>query len=372
MKEDLLQALETSDVVRASELFRQEISRGHDLWEIHLSLFPVVMRVLNPPFINAHLPKMYSIYRDLTPYLKREEIPALIRLEINEYARRPLLEKLHRANPLTSSVSFSDIESAIRQQDWEKTTTLMATFYKQKGGEELSRRFLLLGSGYLGDSLGHSVSVSAFILLEMMEQKDQDPWPVLSTLSYFFCQAKFHTTPPLQRPAEDIRGRTYDHYMMRATSGQGIINLHHSITRYAIERASRLFTEDEYHHMISSWTAFMGNKKEEGMVFEDAGVEPVTDYDQFLEIFSKEDAKSTVAALRGMIPSKEGRRQLGRFLLRGLCNQYQGRYDPHFLTGLGSALWVVERYWNQSPIALNGLFQYLDFYFENLKSRRQG
>ena len=295
----------------------------------------------------------------------------MIQLEINEYARRPLLEKLHRANPLTSPVSFSDIESAIGRRDWEKTTTLMATFYGQKGGGELSRRFLLLGSGYLGDSLGHSISVSALILLEMMERNDQDPWPVLSTLSYFFCQAQFYTTPSLQRPAEDIRGRTDDHHMMRATSGQGIINLHQSITRYAIERASRLFTEDEYHHMISSWTAFMGNKKEKGMLFEDAGVEPVTDYDQFFEIFSNEDAKSTVASLKGMISSKEGRQQLGRFLIRGICDQYQGRYDPHFLTGLGSALWVVERYWNQTPIALNGLFQYVDFYFESLKSRGQ-
>jgi len=371
LKEDFLQALETPDVVGAAERFRQEMRRGRDPWEIHLSLFPVVMRVLNPPFMNAHLPKMYSIYRDLTPYLKREEIPALIQLEINEYARRPLREKLDRANPLTSPISFGDIESAIRQQDWEKTTTLMATFYEQKGGEELARRFLLLGSGYVKDSLGHSVSVSAFILLEMMERKDQDPWSVLSTLSYYFCQAKFDTTPSLLKPAEDIGGRTYDHQMMRATSGPGIINLHHSITRYAIERVSRLFTEDEYRHMISSWTALMGNKKEEDRVFQDAGVEPVTDYNQFLEVFSKDDAKSTVAALKGMIPSKEGRQQLGRFLIRGLCDRYQGRYDPHFLTGLGSALWVVEQYWNQATIALNALFQYLDFYFENLKSRGQ-
>ena len=39
MEEDLLKALETSDAVRASELFREEISRGRDPWEIHLSLF---------------------------------------------------------------------------------------------------------------------------------------------------------------------------------------------------------------------------------------------------------------------------------------------------------------------------------------------
>ena len=60
MTGNLLQALEASDVVGASEKSREEIRNGRDAWEIHLSLFPVVMRVLNPPFINAHLPKMYS------------------------------------------------------------------------------------------------------------------------------------------------------------------------------------------------------------------------------------------------------------------------------------------------------------------------
>jgi hypothetical protein len=53
-----------------------------------------------------------------------------------------------------------------------------------------------------------------------------------------------------------------------------------------------------------------------------------------------------------------------------VCDQYQGNYNPHYLTGLGSALWVVDQYWNQSPIAINALFQYIDFFFAGLKSER--
>lgn len=372
MTGNLLQALEASDAVGASDKFREEIRNGRDAWEIHLSLFPVVMRVLNPPFINAHLPKMYSIYRDLIPYLNKEEIPALIRLEINEYARRPLMEKLPRANPLTLPVSFSDVESAIREQDWEKTTTLMATFYEQKGRKELSRRFLLLGSGYLNDSLGHAFSCAAFILLEMMEQTDHNPWPALTTLSNFFCKAQFHTTPPIGRSKDLQEDKTLYHPMLRATRGLGIFKMHHTITRYATERTRHFFSEEEYNHMIGAWIAFMENRKEEQVTLDSLGMEPVTDYTRFYEIFSRQEVKPVVAALSGMISSKEGRQQLGRFLIKGLCDQYPGHYDPHCLTGLGSALWVIEQYWDQPPIPLNALYQYLDFYFDSVKSRSAG
>ncbi len=380
MAEALLKAMEASDTIGASEEFKREIDRGRDPWEIHLSLFPVVQRVLNPPFVNAHLPKMYNICRDLVPYLSREEIQALVELEINEYARKPLMEKLPRRENLAFSVSFTDVESAIREQDPEKTATLLATFHEQKGGKELCRRFLLLGSGYLGDSLGHSVSSPAFILSEMMERNDQDPWPALVTLSVFFCKSRFHTTPSFRESTEFKDDQALDGQMLRATGGKGIINMHDTITRYAIERARRFFNEEEFNHMTMAWIEFMG-QGEKGVdslgsfdphndIHHSNG--PALGYSRFYEIFSRREAKSVVAALSEMISPEEGRRQLGRFLIKGLCTLYQGSYDPHYLTGLGSALWAVERYWDQPSIAQNALFQYLDFYFDSLRSRNSG
>ena len=174
MANNILKALDASEAAQAAKLFTEEMTRGGDAWEIHLSFFPLVQRVLNPPFINPHLPKMYRIYRELIPYLKKDEIPMFVRLEVNEYARRPKLEKLPKPKLLTSTVSFSDVESAIRERDWEKAAVSMATFHARAGGTELARRLLLLGSGYLSQSLGHSVSCTAFILLEMLERPNQD------------------------------------------------------------------------------------------------------------------------------------------------------------------------------------------------------
>ena len=368
MRDDLLQALKASDITRTRELFAEEMSRGRDAWDIHLSLFPVVQRVLNPPFINPHLPKMYRIYRQLIPCLKEDEIPALIGLEAAEYARRPKLEELPKVRPLTSPVSFKDIESAIREQDREKATVLMATFYAQAGGAEFARRLLLLGSGYLQDSLGHSVSCTAFILLEMVERSDQDSWPALATLADYFCKGGFHTTPVLRKTPPFASGDVFDRHLLRATSGRGIVNLHHTITVYAIEQVRHFFTPEEYDHMIGAWIAYMEEKKLKLVAIDSPKIELQGDYNRFRRIFSALEAKPVVASIGEMIPSPHGRRELGRFLVKSLCEQYQGDYNPHYLTGLGSALWVADRYWKQAPIVNNAIYQYIDFLFESLKS----
>jgi hypothetical protein len=75
-----------------------------------------------------------------------------------------------------------------------------------------------------------------------------------------------------------------------------------------------------------------------------------------------------LALIKERIVSPQGRKQLGHFLIKGVCDQYQGNYNPHYLTGLGSALWVMDRYCNQPQIVLNALFQYLDFFFKGIKS----
>ena len=94
--DDLLHAIEMEDAAETDRQLKKLFDEGHDAWEIHLSLYPAVQRVLNPPFINPHLPKMYAINRELIPYLETKDIPPLIRLEVMEYARRPKLEKKRR------------------------------------------------------------------------------------------------------------------------------------------------------------------------------------------------------------------------------------------------------------------------------------
>ena len=364
----LLEAVEASDVDRALEICVKMVNQGIDPWKIHLSLFPTVQRVQNPPFINPHLPKVYAIYRELAPYLSEGRTGAFLSLEIREYTRRPKMEKIPRANRLPSPVGFKDVETAIRANDPEKSAALMATFLNQESGAEFARRLLLLGSGYLDNSLGHSVSCTAFILSEMLERTDVDPWPALSALALYFCKGRFSTTPALKKSNPFTEKQASDHQMLRAMSGRGFVPLHQTITRYAIERVRRFLGQDEYIHMVNAWIDFWGDKGEERASLEGSSSESAKEYDQFYERFSTLKAKPVVASLSGMIGSQEGRQKIKRFLVQGVCDKYHGAYDPHYLTGLGSALWVLDQHWQEPRLVTNGLVQYLDFFFSGIKS----
>jgi hypothetical protein len=278
------------------------------------------------------------------------------------------MEKIPRGNRLPSPVGFKDIEAAIRANDPEKTAALMAAFLNQESGAEFARRLLLLGSGYLNSSLGHSISCTAFILSEMLERTDVDPWPALSALAFYFCKGKFSTTPALKKSNPFTEKQVSNREMLRATSGKGFAPLHHTITRYAIERARRFLGQEDYNHMVNAWIDFLGDTGEKKVSLEGASSEPAKEYDQFYERFSTLKTKPVVASLSGMIGSQEGRQKIKRFLVQGVCDKYQGTYDPHYLTGLGSALWVLDQYWQDARLATNGLVQYLDFFFSGIKS----
>ena len=58
MAGELLQAIENSDTVRASNCLSEELDKGIAPWEIHLSLFPVVQRVLNPKIYISNICKI--------------------------------------------------------------------------------------------------------------------------------------------------------------------------------------------------------------------------------------------------------------------------------------------------------------------------
>ena len=112
----------------------------------------------------------------------------------------------------------------------------------------------------------------------------------------------------------------------------------------------------------------MGDKKLKLVMLDPPKTEFQGDYNRFYETFSTLDAKSVVTSMQEMIASPQVRLELGRFLIKGLCDRYQGNYNPHYLTGLGSFLWVTEHFWKQTPVVVNSFYQYVDFLFEGLKS----
>ena len=359
---DVVEAVETSDVARINVL-RGAIDAYDDPWKIHLSLFPTVDRVLNPPFINPHLPKMYNICRDLAPHLSKEGKRSLVYLELIEYARRSKLDQMpHKTTP-RSTIDFADIEKSIAEKDRDNVALFLDAFIEQQGLPKLIRSLLLLGSGYLNQSLGHSVSCTAFILLELRLRRGVNRWPALILLADYFCKGGFCATPPL---TEDVPELSFDECLSRSVTGTGFVDLHHTITLFAIERTRSFLTRAEHRHMLHAWARFVGGKPAQSRSFTRQG--KIGDYAEFRESFSQLDANLMLDLTGGMISSPTDRSRLCAFLVTGVCDLYQGNYDPHYLTGLGSLSWLINTYHHNVGLVQNALYQYLSFYFGNVRS----
>jgi len=359
----LLEAIESGQTQKVSELVRDRLESGQDALKLHDSLFPIVQRVVNPPYINPHLPKMYNICRELFQYLDKDDIGHLVQLEATEYARRPKLEKIPRKTRTGPPPTFSDLEDAIQSRDVPKTALALTSLFN-KDQHELARHLLLIGSGYLNESLGHSVSCTAFILQEMMSRPGQDTWPAAATLADYFCKGHFHETPTT-RSLHGTSSMHVSEHLLRAASGRGIVNLHHTITLYAIERSRSFLSPADHNHMIATWIDFMGDKDLEPFNPDNMSTRNLGGYKEFIEAFSKLEIDPQVSHFRAALRNRAEREKLAKFLIKGVCDLYKGNYDPHYLSGLGSVLWVLQNYWEQPSICLTALHQYLTFFSPN-------
>ena len=203
----------------------------------------------------------------------------------------------------------------------------------------------------------------------MLARQDQDPWPALVLLADYFIKGRFDTTPSLRKPRQPIEQALPD-FMLRSTSGSSFIDIHHTITLYAIERGRELFSKEEYEHLVTSWLDWMGEKESHATFVAVPKQRATLSYATFYEAFSALDTQTVLKMVIPLTASDEGRKLLGRFLVKGLCDLYQGDYNPHYVTGLGAALWVVAQYTGHPPLASNALHQYIAFLFHGLGGNR--
>ncbi len=368
MIDKLKSAIEQSDTTRSREVVTSLLEKERrDPWAIHESMYNVVQQVLNPPFKNPHLPKMYAINRELAAYLVDEDKAQLVKLEVEEYARRAKLEVTEKPAALPNISVFADVERTIADHGPAETTAAMAAFVKKEGREEFARRLLLLGSGYLDSSLGHSISCTAFILLEMIRRQDQDIWPTLALLADYFCKGTFKITPELQSFIIPSSAKeAYWYQLGRAVSGTGIAALHHTITFYAIERSGHLFTTPEHDHLLAMCRAMMKEKKEDLYRSYETGVVKLSTFEDFYSVFAEKNPQRLLPFINGALPSANGRTCLARYIIKAVLQSYNGSYNPHNLTGLGSALWLMEQFHQQPIIVGNGWMQYFDYFFSEI------
>jgi hypothetical protein len=368
----LIDSINNSDPRGARDILASMLEEGRAPWAIHEALFPVVQSVLNPPFINPHLPKMYAINRELAGYLDQEDIATLVRVEVEEYARREKRAPVAKPSLVPVVDDFTGVEKAVATGEVETTAATLSSFLARAGPLPLAKHLLILGSGYLSQSLGHSISCTAYLLMEMDIRREEDPWPVLVSLAEYFCKGNFRKKTALHYSAISDYPEVYLLDLKRAVSGGGIGPLHHTITLYAIERSRHFLDHQEYDHALTMWNKMLGDKAEDLIPASEVASLPLPDFVTFFQTFLESDPIKILDVAKKSLNSMDERNRLAQFLIKAVLQCHNGYYNPHYLTGLGAALWVMDRFHGHPEVVLTCLNQYLDFFYTGVDVALQG
>jgi hypothetical protein len=360
----LLTAIASSDVREAYAALDARLHSGEEPWNVHLSLFPAAQRVLNPPFINPHFPKLYRICRELP--LERAEWAGLVRLEVGEYTLRPKLEVPPRPAEFPGHC-FGDFEAAVARRAPAEAAALLASLWEREGGPSVARKLLLLGSGYVRETLGHSLSCTSFILLELLDRPEEDPWPTLFALAEYCCRGGFAATPPPERwegaPAEPARGD-----VLRAASGEGLVALHDLLTLYGIERSKHLLDDGARRRLYGAWSEYLGDKPCSPV---QAAV-PASGEEELSAAVQNFQPEEAALAAAGLLAAEDGRVRLGRLVVRVLAEWHRAKANPHNVTGLGCLLWLLDRWRDDPEIRATALRQYFGYLLPELRVKPYG
>ena len=330
---------------------------------LHEEIYPVAQAALNPPFINPHMPKMHRICGGFYHSLGVEDAGRLIHVEVNEYARRPKMAVVRR--PRRSLRKAGGLTEAIRGGDVEGTAAAMDAINRLEGSDALAAMLLRLGGGYLGKSLGHSVSCTSFILQELRDRGPDGCWPSLSVLAKYFCEggyAEEDETSPVSN-----RGKAVEGNILRAVSGTGIASLHDNLTIYAVEKIRPHIDDATYSRVVSSWIGYLGDKGDEPFRLTQGVGGSMLGFEEFERLLQAGEVEKLVQRASPMLASEDGPDIIGVYTLRVVVRNMGGRVDPHVLTGLGSLLWVIGRGWDSPEVKPTALYQYLNYSFGSIK-----
>ena len=120
------------------------------------------------------------------------------------------------------------------------------------------------------------------------------------------------------------------------------------------------------------WNKMLGDKIEDLISVQDVASLSLPDYFTFYRSFLESDPIKILDVVKKSLVSEDERNRLAHFLIKAVLQCYNGNYNPHYLTGLGSALWTMNRFYDHPDLVLTCLNQYLDFFYSGVEVRSKG
>lgn len=342
--------LKEAVIKKDEEAVKKAISslEGKENWSLVIiidELLPLALMESNLRFGNFHCVKMTLFLRKLAVegYFSKateRELARVIALELVErewisihadrtgYAKRDtpasiekMIEELNRSNVHNAFYYATGLLK-------EKPTLLLQTL-------------LTLGASFIPRTLGHSLSCF-FPVVEDVIATDH-PQADTALLSYIMYLSRYDCSKDVLekeygRAKEDF---DYDVFLKLCASGDGVVNMHHTITFYIATEWERAFFNEKranLYGLLSDWLSgkeLDREREQRAVEAKYTGKLPET-YEEFSSQFSFEKLDELTACVFQMLNEKP--KGIVDWLFRLYASYYTRDWDPHYYTDLYSVL----------------------------------
>ncbi|RAK11731.1 hypothetical protein C8C77_10141 [Halanaerobium saccharolyticum] len=309
-------------------------------------LLPLMLMECSLRYGSFHFVKMSLFLRELSQkkYFSREA-----ELEIARVVLLGLSER-HFINLEADSNGYKEKE--VNQRTYSKLGEEINNgnshnaFYYALGilehqPEQLKEYLINLGMERIPDSLGHSVSCFFPVMRDLVNHhKDVSATGVLSYIMYlcrYSYQGKYNSDQQKrQKPSQE----ELEELGLKATSGSGIVNLHHMITNYTFF----MLEDSSFYQQLPPYSIlenYFGSKKIEQKRLELAEnnqekTQIAENYQQFKDNFSLKSYQKELDFL--FYNLAENYKETVSHLHQLFAEYYNPHWNPHYYTGLYCAL----------------------------------
>ncbi|MFW6390130.1 MAG: hypothetical protein ACOCZT_03375, partial [Halanaerobiales bacterium] len=206
--------------------------------------------------------------------------------------------------------------------------------------EDLYQLLLNLGSIYIPDTLGHSISCFFPVITDIINSEHPVKGTALfSIISYL---SRFpYPEDIMEKNLEQTKPQDYDRILKISSSGDGIVNLHHMITFFILlswENASFNHKKIVPYNIFLNWIKDkkIDRNQEEKVLKLKKVNKQIDNYTDFSKLFSPdnpEESIDTFIFLLDTIPEKAI-----DWIFRIYPDYYTPNWDPHYITSIYCAI----------------------------------
>lgn len=371
METSLRAILAKKDVALLEELMdRMESEKNFSLTSIVDELMPFLVMEANLQYGSFHQVKMNLFLRRLAGagYFSHPTQVKLARLILKEAMNSNWIEV--RGGFLQGGAPEQDTLGKMLQSLGEKNAH-NAFFYAgqayRDNPRELVQGLLWLSTSSIPDTLSHSFSCFLPVMADLV-------WPghpagPTALLSFLMFLSRFpvpHNLPtPVKSGMLDINS-----LLQTCASGRGIENLHHMITlQLFLQWEKTGFNKGRGlpFRTLEEWVAEKTLDQDRLEALEEMDLPaPANSYEEFAERFDPEEKDSSVAQTLALLESGVPAHD---WLFRAYASYYQpDTWNPHFFTGLYSALDLYKSLEIQSLARRMAVAQALEYFGERVNN----